>query len=201
MFIVQCLFAKTKEAVGHHSRIVKSIFAEREHHIVPECFAQTGNLTHDCRCKYHTGGYFVIGINHEILLEIRVFQMNETGIIAFLQALDILCQIADLLFQMVGQYNRAASKTTFQTTPAKHAAEVMRTAFIPGGKQRTEHIAVKHHEIARYRVELQLIHQPIGNPYIGYIKGTIPSRHFQISIGGSRQCRIGKRRIKELATG
>ena len=110
MFIVQCLFAKTEEAVGHHSRIVKSIFTEREHHIVPECFAQTGNLTHDCRCKYHTGSYFVIGINHEILLEIRVFQMNETGIIAFLQALDIFCQIADLLFQMVKRWKETAVK-------------------------------------------------------------------------------------------
>ena len=122
MFIVQCLFAKTEEAVGHHSRIVKSIFAEREHHIVPECFAQTGNLTHDCRRKYHTGGYFVIGINHEILLEIRVFQMNETGIIAFLQALDILCQIADLLFQMVGQDNRA----TFKLRSRRHQPNIPR---------------------------------------------------------------------------
>ena len=142
MFIVQCPLAKAEETVGHHSCIIKSTFVEREHHIVPECFAQTGNPAHDRRCQYHTGGYFIIGINHKILLEIRVFQMNEAGIIAFLQALDILCQIAGLLFQMVGQDNRTTLKTTLQTAPAKHPAEVMRTTFVPGGEQRTEYIAV-----------------------------------------------------------
>ncbi len=142
------------------------------------------NLTHDCRW-YHTGGYFVIGINHEILLEIRSPD-ERNGHYSVSSSPDIFLPDSRPLFQMVGRDNRAF-KNRFQTTPAKHAAQV---GFLSYLRQTADGHSGKASKEPATELSSNLF---IGrNPYIGYIKvrsprGT-PDKH-----GGSRQCRIGKK--------
>lgn len=125
--------------------------------------------------------------------------MHQSGTIALLQPLDILRQISDLLFQVIGQYDNISFESLVYLTPAKHPPKIVRTAIQPRSKQRTKHKTVDHDKISQYRIVLQLVQQPVRHADIRHMQRVLAVRKLDISIRIGCQCRIRKRGGKEFA--
>ena len=77
-------------------------------------------------------------------LELRVFQMYEFCPVLFLHSLDCLRQVADFVFQMVGQQHHVAPEGAVQLAAPEHAPETVHRALYPDSEYRTDKILVRH---------------------------------------------------------
>ena len=79
--------------------------------------------------QYHTGLDLVVGVDRKETFELGILQVDELRAVLLTDALEGLCQIADLVFQVVGQQQDIAPEFTLRTAVAEHPAERVHRAF------------------------------------------------------------------------
>ena len=128
-FVAERPSSRAKESVRRFGGEIEGIAPEGDHQITVERPSQLRHTVHHRGGQYHTGLDLVVGEDRKETFELGILQVDELRAVLLTDALEGLCQIADLVFQVVGQQQDIAPEFTLRTAVAEHPAERVHRAF------------------------------------------------------------------------